>query len=112
MIKAGKGYVFDGQGNLEALLPLIAYCGNLKALNPDYPPRLTDVVLLEVASEDVLVSQLKDGIPLFIKWERAVTTALVYQPGNLKPVYEKIPPEITLPALAFRWVDGKTGEVT
>ena len=111
MIKAGKGYVFDGQGDLEQLLALIAHRGDLKILNPDYPPRLTDVVPVATANDNVLVSQFKEGILLFNKSESEVTTDLSYQPRTGKPAYEKLPPKITLPPLAFRWINGKTGEV-
>jgi hypothetical protein len=109
--KAGKGYVFDGQGDLEPLLALIAHRGNLKTLNPDYPPRLTDVAPLEVANDEVLVSQFKEGILLFNRSEKVVTKKLTFQPGANGPMYEKLPPEITLPPLACRWINGKTGEV-
>jgi hypothetical protein len=112
MIKTGKGYVFDGQGDLEQLLALIAHRGDLKSLNPAYPPRLTDVVPIDTANDNVLVSQFKEGILLFNKSESEVTTDLSYQPRTGKPAYEKLPPKITLPPLAFRWIDGKTGEVT
>ena len=111
MIKAGKGYVFDGQGDLEQLLTLIAHRGDLKILNPHYPPRLTDVVPVDTANDNVLVSQFKEGILLFNKSESEVTTDLSYQPRTGKPAYEKLPPKITLPPLAFRWINGKTGEV-
>jgi len=111
MIRAGRGYVFDGQGNLEYLMTLIVHRGDLKSVNPGYPARLTDVVPVDTANDDVLVSQFKEGILLFNKTESAVTTELNYRPGTGKPAYEKLPQRITLPPLAFRWIDGKTGEV-
>jgi hypothetical protein len=111
MIKAGRGLVFDGQGDVDYLMTLIVHRGDLKSVNPDYPPRLTEVVPVDAANEGVLVSQFKDGILVFNKTESAVTTELKYRPGTDKPAYEKLPPKITLPPLAFRWIDGKTGEV-
>jgi hypothetical protein len=59
----------------------------------------------------VLVSQFKEGILLFNKSESEVTTDLSYQPRTGKPAYEKLPPKVTLPPLAFRWINGTTGEV-
>jgi hypothetical protein len=112
MIRTGKGYVFDGQGDSEYLMNLILHRGDLKKVNPAYPARLTEVVPVDTANDGVLVSQFKDGILLFNKTESAVTTELNYRPGTGKPAYEKLPQRITLPPLAFRWIDGKTGEVT
>ena len=111
MIKAGKGYVFDGQGDLDCLMTLVEHRGDLKALNPAYPPRLTDVVPVDTANDQVLVSQFKEGILLFNRSETEVTKDLSSQLGSGKPAYEKLPPKITLPPLAFRWIDGNTGEV-
>ena len=112
MIKAGKGYVFDGQGDLEQLLALIAHRGDLKILNPDYPPRLTDVVPIDTANDDVLVSQFKEGILLFNRTENTLTKELSSPSAPGKTPYAKLPPKVTLAPLAFRWIDGKTGEVT
>ena len=111
MIRAGKGYVFDGQGDSDYLMNLILHRGDLKKLDPAYPAQLTAVVPV-AANAGVLVSQFKSGILLFNRTESAVTTELNYQPGAGKPAYEKLPQELTLPPLALRWIDGKTGEVT
>ena len=112
MIRAGKGYVFDGQGDSEYLMNLILHRGDLKKLDPAYPAQLTEVVPLVAVSNGVLISQFKDGILLFNRTESTVTTELNYRPGTGKPANEKLPQSITLPPLAFRWIDAKTGEVT
>lgn len=111
LIRAGKGHVFDGQGDSEYLMNLILHRGDLKKLDPAYPAKLTAVIPLEV-NDGVLVSQFADGILLFNRTENTVTTELSYRLGAGKPTYEKIPQEITLPPLAFRWIDGRTGAVT
>lgn len=111
MIRAGKGYVFDGQGDSEYLINLIRHRGDLKKLDPAYPAQLTEVVPIAV-KDGVLVSQFKDGILLFNRTESTVTTGLSYRPGARKLAYEKLPQEITLPPLALRWINGKTGDVT
>ena len=112
MIKAGRGFVFDGQGDLEHLMTLIVHRADLKGVNPAYPARLTDIVPVDTANDDVLVSQFKEGILLFNRTENTVTKELSYQPGSGKPAYAKLPQKVTLPPLAFRWIDGKSGEVT
>jgi hypothetical protein len=111
MIRARKGYVFDGQGDSDYLTNLIQHRGNLKKLDPAYPAQLTEVVPVGTA-EGVLISLFKDGILLFNRTEKAVTTELNHQPGAGRPAYEKLPHELMLPPLALRWIDGKTGEVT
>jgi hypothetical protein len=112
MIKAGRGFVFDGQGDVDYHMTLIAHRGDLKSVNPSYPARLTDVVPVDTVNDDVLVSQFKEGILLFNRTEKTVTKDLSYQPSAGKPTYAKLPATVTLPPLAFRWIDGKTGEVT
>jgi hypothetical protein len=112
MIKVGKGNVFDGQGDMDFLTTLIAHRGDLRTLDPACPARLTDSAPLGVANDDVVISQFKEGILVFNKTENEVTKELNYQPGAGKTAYKNLPPKITLPQLAFRWIDGKTGEVT
>ena len=111
MIKVGKGYVFDGQGNVDFLMTLVAHGGDLKALTPACPARLTECAPLGMANDDVLISQFKEGILVFNKTENEVTKELNYRPRSGKSAYKNIPPRITLPPLAFRWIDGKTGTV-
>jgi hypothetical protein len=112
LVQVGRGHVFDGQDDLEYLMTLIAHRGDLRTLNPACPARLTEVVPLDTANDEVLVSQFKEGILLFNRTENTVTKELSYQPGAGKPTYAKLPPTVTLPPLAFRWIDGKTGEVS
>lgn len=108
-IPLGSGAIIDTNGDFDQLASLVATRGyvQLGAL-----PSSALLPPLDRVADGVLVSEFDDGILLFNTTNTMVTKELSIPPGEWRLSYDGLPQQVPLPALAIRWVEGRTGEVT